>query len=319
MAVRMAVQRLRVLTAAALLAVPMLAAMPMTTASAKYRLNPEHNIRPPSYVFGGDCASAPRSKGCTTLFVRALNDAREVMSEPHYKLPYRFTSLSGRERLLVLADQDRTLYGRVALSGLNNALDDSAKNGVEHNADPTFVHVNGNTPVRGASNWAAGSPPMTNPLYAYYLWMYDDGPGSGNLDCTKAGDPGCWGHRDGTLGAFGSEYKVLLGDAGGTSTYGYSWTELFEAFRQSDVTPLIPTVQGLNKHVGSKGTTVHVTGFGLSHTDRVTIVGNAATVIRKSQYEMDVLVPAGSGSGWLVVHTNGGTSSKNYASAFAYG
>lgn len=287
-------------------------------AAAKHPLNPAHNIKPPSYLFQGSCASDPKSVGCTAKFVQALNAARATMDEPPYQLPYRFGYLSGKERLLVLANQDRTLYNRVELSGLNNALNDSARGGVEHNRDPYFVDVNHNHFKGGAANWAAGSPPMTNSLYAYYLWMYDDGPGSGNLDCTKPGDPGCWLHRDGTLGAFGPENKVVLGAAGGPSKYGYSWADLFEAFPQSAVTPLVPTVEGLNKHVGGKGTIVHVTGFGLSHTDHVAIVGNTATVIRKSQYDMDVRVPVGSGSGWLVVHTNGGTSSKNNVSAFAY-
>lgn len=312
-------KRLRVLLTAVVLGVPLLAALPMAAASASYRLNPAHNIPPPNYVFGRDCASAPTSKGCTALFVRALNSARDVMGEPHYKLPSRFSSLSGRERLLVLANRDRMLYGRVTLSGLNAALDASAEDGVKNNGDPPFVRVNGNPWVGGASNWAAGPSPMKNPLYAYYLWMYDDGPGGSNHECKHAGDPGCWGHRNGTLAAFGSQYKVLLGVGGGTSRYGYSWTELFEAFRQSDVTPLIPTVQGLDKHKAHAGDIVHVAGFGLSHADRVAIIGKTATIVHKTNTAMDIKVPAGSGSGWLVVHTNGGTSSKNYASAFSYG
>jgi hypothetical protein len=149
--------------------------------------------------------------------------------------------------------------------------------------------------------------------------MYADGPGGGNLDCRNPGDPGCWGHRDGTLLNFGAGNKVLLGVGGGTDSRGlFGWTELFEAFRPTDVTPLIPTVQGLDKHVGAAGTTVHIAGFGLSHTDRVAVVGKTATVLRRSTYAVDIRVPAGSGSGWVVVATNGGISSKNYAAAFAY-
>lgn len=308
----------RILATAILLAAPLLGA-PHAQAATTYRLNPAHNIKPPSYVYGGACASDPTSTGCTGLFVKALNAARDQLGQPHYTLPYRFGYLRGRDKLIVLANQDRTLYGRVALAGLNADLDASAQQGVEHNSDPGFVKVNGHDLAGGAANWAGGSTPMQSPLFAYYLWMYDDGPGSGNVDCKHPGDPGCWGHRDGTLGGFGSQNKVLLGAYGGSSSFGYSWTELFEAFPQTDVTPLIPTVQGLDKHKAHAGDTVHITGFGLSHTEEVVINGHAATVLDKSQYTMDVKVPAGSGSGYVVVHTNGGVSSENYASAFSYG
>jgi hypothetical protein len=37
---------------------------------------------------------------------------------------------------------------------------------------------------------------MGNPLEAVYYWMYDDGPGSSNADCSAGNPGGCWGHRD---------------------------------------------------------------------------------------------------------------------------
>ena len=37
------------------------------------------------------------------------------------------------------------------------------------------------------------------PLAAMYGWMYYDGPGGYNLDCTSPSDSGCWGHRDAIL------------------------------------------------------------------------------------------------------------------------
>jgi hypothetical protein len=38
-----------------------------------------------------------------------------------------------------------------------------------------------------------------NPLEALYFWMYDDGPGSANIDCSSSDHSGCWGHRQNVL------------------------------------------------------------------------------------------------------------------------
>jgi hypothetical protein len=211
------------------------------------------------------------------------------------------------------------LYGRHPLTALNSTLSNSARQGALHDADPAFVKVNGHSLVAGAANWAGGTAPMNNPLYAYYLWMYDDGPGSGNLDCKHAGDPGCWGHRDGTLLDTGSDNNVLMGVGSGVDSLGrYGWTELFEAFRPTDYTPLVPTVVTLDKHVAGPGAAVHVTGFGLYHADPVNVVGHEATVLTHHNTSLDIRVPAGSGSGYVVVVGTDGTSNKTYAAAFSY-
>jgi hypothetical protein len=43
--------------------------------------------------------------------------------------------------------------------------------------------------------------------------MYDDGKGSGNLDCPAKGGPGCWGHRHGILDNFGTVGTLVMGGA----------------------------------------------------------------------------------------------------------
>jgi hypothetical protein len=242
------------------------------------------------------------------------------MRQPAYALPSRFRSLTAKERLLVRADQDRRLYGRVPISGLNQTLDQSAYGGVVNDRDPYFVYSLHWFPLRGGgANWAGGSAPMNNPLFAYYLWMYDDGPGSGNVDCRQAGDPGCWGHRDGTLGGWGTDTKVLLGASGGSGrNFGYAWTELFEAFSNSAAIPLVPTVQGMLRHSGRPGDVVQVNGFGLYHATQVTVVGRSATIQSRHANSLTVKVPAGVGAGWVVVHTDGGVSNRTDAAAFSY-
>jgi hypothetical protein len=42
------------------------------------------------------------------------------------------------------------------------------------------------------ANWDGGD---SSALKADFGWIYDDGPGSGNLDCTSSDTSGCWGHR----------------------------------------------------------------------------------------------------------------------------
>jgi hypothetical protein len=309
---------LRVLATVPLLVATLLVAGSKADAAVKYPLNPAHNIAVPSYVYTGACRTAATGPDCTGVLVTALNHARCVMQQPAYHLPAQFAALTPAERLLVLADQDRTLYGRTRLSGLNATLNSSAQQGVAHDRDPAFVNLPTASYVGGASNWAGGSVPMNNPLYAYYLWMYDDGPGSGNVDCTEPGDPGCWGHRDGTLTDFGSGARVLLGVGGGTSRFGYSWTELFEAFRSSAVTPVIATVQRLDKHSAAPGSTIHVTGFGLQHANPVYVVGHAATVLTRSPNSLAIRIPAGSGSGYVIAYGNGGVSNRTAAAAFSF-
>jgi hypothetical protein len=50
--------------------------------------------------------------------------------------------------------------------------------------------------------------------------MYDDGPGSGNLDCRSAGARGCWGHRHDVLWRFDGDGPLAMGAATGTDSQG---------------------------------------------------------------------------------------------------
>ena len=52
------------------------------------------------------------------------------------------------------------------------------------------------------------------PLGADYAWMYNDGYGGTNLDCTTPSDPGCWGHRDNILGPWATHDEPDRDDGG---------------------------------------------------------------------------------------------------------
>lgn len=56
---------------------------------------------------------------------------------------------------------------------------------------------------------------------ADFLWMYYDGPGSSNRDCSAAGQPGCWGHRHNILARWSDPLAV------GAGSRGDSLTQLF--------------------------------------------------------------------------------------------
>ena len=74
------------------------------------------------------------------------------------------------------------------------ALDQASQSAAAQNTDPS--------PPAGfrwtswGGNWAGA---VGNPLEAIYFWMYDDGLGSYNIDCTPSNSSGCWGHRHNIL------------------------------------------------------------------------------------------------------------------------
>ncbi len=75
--------------------------------------------------------------------------------------------------------------------GMVAQLNTDAQNAAAANTDPTPSSVPpGSTVMSWASNWAEAA----GPLGSNYNWMYDDGPGSGDIDCTaehperRAGD-----------------------------------------------------------------------------------------------------------------------------------
>ena len=80
--------------------------------------------------------------------------------------------------------------------GLVAELDQDAQAAALADTDPTpTILPPGIGVVRWASNWSEND----GALGSNYNWMYDDGPGSGNLACGSGGG-GCWGHRDNILG-----------------------------------------------------------------------------------------------------------------------
>jgi hypothetical protein len=290
-------------------------------AAAHYRLNPRHNITPPKTVYGSACRNRPRGARCTANMLAALNHAHGVMGQPKYALPARFASLAPQEQLLVLSNADRALYRRTPVTGLNGRLNRSAAAGARHNSDPAFVPtVNGAQAYGYSGNWAGGTAPMNTPLFAYYEWMFDDGPGSGNIDCRHAGDSGCWGHRDDTLITAPAGTQVEMG-VGAAKPHGlYSWTEMYEVFAQQAAIPCVPTITALSRYrEATSGGRLIVHGAGFVGVRKVTVLGVRAPVVRRSPTSLTITAPAHAArSGYVIVTTSGGTSNRTRAAAFRY-
>ena len=147
------------------------------------------------------CSSAPTGSTCVNAAVYYLDKARARLGQPAYKLPADFVKLGAVKEDFILTNLDRTLYKLPPIPGLTRALDqDALTTGVDNGsgADP---HPTGPNIQSYTANWAGA---FYNLPLAYEAWMFDDGYGSFNADCTSPSDPGCWGHRHDILWEFTS-------------------------------------------------------------------------------------------------------------------
>jgi hypothetical protein len=316
---------LRVLVIALMLAGAAAVAAPAggAWAQSQYPLDPAANIPAPASFTGWACRAHPLASKCEGIVVHALNHARSVMGEPSYQLPVWFKSLTGAEQLLVLSNQDRGLYRRKLIIGMNATLNTSARRAANHGGDPQFVDIGGTFPTVGGSNWAGG---MASPLIAYYLWMYVDGVASGNsgnVACRQPGDAACWGHRNATLmGVSSSHDRLVMGIGHGTESGNVpAWTELYEAFGSGVPLTYVPTVTGLSSRsdTAAGGSTVTISGFGFGRVTSVTFGATPARYTVVSSTTIRAVAPAGvPGRTHVLVTTRGGRSRATAAAAFTY-
>lgn len=159
------------------------------------------------------CQAAPTGSVCIDAAVASLDQARASLGQPPYSLPADFASLSPLQEDLILTNEDRMLYNLPPLSGLTNALDQDAVGGITSDSDP---HPSSSDWYGYTSNASWGD---VNMVAAYEGWMYDDGPGSFNVDCSASNPGGCWGHRHDILWEFGPG-TLALGAATGTDSSG---------------------------------------------------------------------------------------------------
>jgi hypothetical protein len=186
-----------------------------------------------------------------------INACRAEENVGPLKLPGNWDSLSAVQQGFVLINLERVNRGLPAIVGLSGSLNTLASAGAGSESDPSFPAGGF---IGGGAIWA-GAPSV---LAADYLWMYIDGPGGSNLDCTSSGSSGCWGHRDiilwdkaGTLvagggqtsgsGGISSAYVVLSGYSTGNLTF--TWANELKYFASKPgVEPLTGKAASAARH-----------------------------------------------------------------------
>ena len=166
---------------------------------------PPANI-PPSPNFLQSCQGTryDDSAGCVGATLSAIDNARAAEGLPGMTLPGNWAQLTVEQQLYVATNLERTVRGLPPLTAMANALDQSAAQGAAASTDPS--PPSGFPAPQWGSNWAGA---VGNPLEAIYYWMYDDGLGSSNIDCTQSDQSGCWGHRDNVLLALSCQDCVM--------------------------------------------------------------------------------------------------------------
>jgi hypothetical protein len=163
---------------------------------------------PPRPDYTGICAvGLDSSPGCLAAIVAAVDTARAAEGVKPVVLPADFGRLSVPEQLFVAVNLERVDRGLRPFAGLTAALNRDAQRGADASNDPPDP---GGSYRIVQSEWAGGA---SNGLDAVYGWIYDDGPGGTNLDCPNKDGSGCWAHRHGILGNFGTAGTMVMGAA----------------------------------------------------------------------------------------------------------
>lgn len=166
------------------------------------------------------CSADQLGGACQYAVLADINAARASEGIGPMILPSSYSSLTTPQQLLVVANLERIGRGLIPAQGLSGSLNLIATVAALADLDPNPSSITGDAV---SANWAGGTP---SPLLADFMWMYDDGPGSMNLDCTYNNTSGCWGHRHDTLFPF--DAPLVMGAAYAPSTQdGPSLAELF--------------------------------------------------------------------------------------------
>ncbi len=200
-----------------------------TTPRGSLVMEPAAN-RAPSGAFLRACqdvgSSVAAQRSCEAAAIPSFDAAREAEGLGRLVLPADFAAESPPVQLLTLIDLERVDRGLPAVASLSPYLDSLAQWGAAHGTDPPLPSGRG-----GGSDWAGG---VRSTLLSTFLWLYDDGPRSPNLDCPYASAPGCWAHRRTILSTYanpelmgasseGSSLAMLLVAGAGLDRSGPTW------------------------------------------------------------------------------------------------
>lgn len=187
--------------------------IPANLAWAASLPNPTSNVAPNYY---DTCyVDGSQSKACGTTILKQMNAVNKTEGEKKVVLPPDYYQLTPGEQVFVVTNLNRLAFGLPAIPAMNADANTYAlgntSSGALGNTDPTVPGslTTGQPVIAWDSNWAED----INVLSSDFNWMYNDGLGSFNIDCTTANASGCWGHRDNIL----QNWNTLLTNDGWTS------------------------------------------------------------------------------------------------------
>jgi len=190
--------------------------------------NPAQSLSP---SFLSSCPGDSDGPACNAAVLAAIAHARQALEKlggMSFSLP-AYERLTPAEQLFVTVNLERTERGLAPAVVLSNSLDKIAQSAAQAGRDPALGQVprrlagGGRTTYLGGT-WSGG---WLNPLGSDYGWMYDDGPGGDNLDCSTARSAQCWGHRDIILVSFssascgGGQAELAMGAGHAASAVGF--------------------------------------------------------------------------------------------------
>ena len=202
-------------------------------AAPAHAADPSSNTSP-SGLYNCDVNSSQVTSACLSGAISDYNRARAKEGLGPINLPSNFAYLPVTYQFLVLADIDRADRGLAPFTGLSTTLNAYALKGAQSNGDPPFPSWAG----YGAGNWVGS----VNALWGEFEWMYDDGYGSSNLDCSSPTSSGCWGHRHniivnwpnpmvmGAAIANNGAATIVLGQDTHDSANQFQWASEFKYF-----------------------------------------------------------------------------------------
>ncbi|CAG4926711.1 hypothetical protein [Acidithrix sp. C25] len=177
--------------------------------------NPATNV-PPVPNYASPCL-ANNEATCLSDSIAAINNARASLEGlGPMVLPGDFASMSMDQQLFILINQERQARGLPLVLGLVSQLNSDAAVGANGFIDPIYRNesIPGATGVFGYTTlW---SNDYSSPS-SIYDWMYNDGLGSSNIDCSSVYSLGCWGHRDSILTTPPPGTSIVMGAASVTN------------------------------------------------------------------------------------------------------
>ncbi len=149
---------------------------------------------PPNAIFDYPCDLAfanGNAPSADAACVSDINGGRALEGLPPLVLPSNWSTLTPGEQIFVATNLERVVRGEAPIPNLVNTYDASIQTAVSTFTDPMIT--------AGVPWTAVAATGSTVVLDAIYGWLYYDGPGGTNIDCTSPTAQGCWGHRDALL------------------------------------------------------------------------------------------------------------------------